>query len=590
MVRVSLMLCLTFWAGTTCALDGSTPSNQIEEILVLGRATDQIGQASGASEGTVGGANLAIRPLLQVAELLEVVPGMVAVQHSGSGKANQYFMRGFNLDHGTDFSNHLDGVRINFRSHGHGQGYLDVNGLIPETIDRIDFRKGTYRSDLGDFSMAGSAFMHTIDKLDQSFVSLESGSYAWRRFAAGATLSMNQGQLTGIIEQKVYNSPWDLKEDLDHKSIWLKYLGNLENGTVRVTLSGYSAGWNPTEQIPESAIGTNLCGDEFCSLEPTSAGSTDRWILSGQFENDTWDSMLYAQYYEWEMSSNPTYDEQINQFDKRHTFGGQLQRHFQLNGRLDAMVGSEFQHDDVSRLGVNFYQRGRFLAANGDNAIKESSATLYAELTWEATDQLRLVPGLRGDFYRFDVSAGNAISASGQDTDSILSPKLTLAYTAADNLELYANWGYGFHSNDARSVIDSSDPVEGLVRGEGYETGFRFERNALKFSATWWRLNLDSELSFVGDSNSVEPKGGTRRDGIELVVFWHPLKWLALDAVYTESDARFKDAVSEGGKYVDGAIEKSGQFGITINEGLWALESEFTPALHGNLCASAGQF
>lgn len=158
------------------------------ELVVFGRGEAKIGTAHAASEGSVGGSDLLVRPLLRVAELLEAVPGMVAAQHSGSGKANQYFLRGFNLDHGTDFTTYIDGVQMNLRSHGHGQGYLDLNGLIPEIVAREDFRKGPYRADGGDFALAGAAYMTTIDGFDRPWISIEGGSYKSGRLAAGGTI------------------------------------------------------------------------------------------------------------------------------------------------------------------------------------------------------------------------------------------------------------------------------------------------------------------------------------------------------------------------------------------------------------------
>ncbi|MBT5030893.1 MAG: TonB-dependent receptor [Proteobacteria bacterium] len=559
-------------SDTDTALDRNPA---MEEAIVFGRASQQIGDAGAASEGSVGGADLAIRPLLQPAELLEAVPGMVAVQHSGSGKANQYFMRGFNLDHGTDFTNYIDGVPINFRSHGHGQGYLDINGLIPETVDRIDYRKGTYRADTGDFSMAGVSFMHTIDELDEKFISIEAGSYDWQRLAVGGSVSLGKGVLTGIGQYKGYDGPWELGESLNHKSLWTKYIQQTRLGTLSVSLSGYSATWSPTEQIPESAIGTDVCADVFCSLDDTARGRTDRWIATLLLENDNWKGSLYAQYYDWEMSSDPTYTEQINQFDERWTFGGRIEGDKPLLDALDVIIGSEFRYDDVSRVGVDFFDGGEFLAENGRNAITEASIGAYAELSWAATDNLRITPGVRADYFDFSVTALNSLSADGNDSDSIVSPKLAFAYTFNDRVETYANWGYGFHSNDARGVVDSTNPVEGLVRGEGYEVGARYENNGFKISATYWWLNLDSELSFVGDSNSVEPKGGSERDGLELVGFWRPLDWLAIDAVYAHSNARQADPEEAGGKFIEGAVEDSAQVGLTINYGAWDVSSRW---------------
>jgi|MEHZ01.5.fsa_nt_MEHZ011334633.1_32 hypothetical protein len=556
-----------------------TQEIHVEDVLVFGRSLEQIGNAEAASEGTVGGADLAVRPLLKVAELLEAVPGMVAAQHSGSGKANQYFMRGFNLDHGTDFTNYVDDVPFNLRSHGHGQGYLDVNGLIPETVDRIDYRKGTYRADTGDFSMAGASFMATIEHLDESFVALETGDYDWQRIAGGTTINLGQGQLTTIAEVKSYNGPWELEEDLDHKAIWSKYIQETNIGTLTASVSGYSATWAPTEQIPEDAIGTADCEDQYCSLDPSATGETDRWIGTLQIQGEDWRGTLYAQYYDWQMSSDATYDldPQINQFDERKIFGGRYEKSYDLSDQLTATSGVEFRYDDISEVGVsNFDDNGTFVSENGRNAIEELSMSAYSELNYQASDRLRLLGGLRADYYNFDVTDLNGISEQGSESDSIISPKLGLAYRISDKVESYANWGRGLHSNDARGVVNNTDPVEGLVSGEGYEAGIRYETQDIKITATLWWLNLDSELSFVGDSNSVEPKGGSERDGFELVAFWNPIEWLAIDAVYAESDARFTDpdpTVLPLEIYVDGAVESTGQLGITAHLENWELSS-----------------
>ncbi len=279
---------------------------QPEEIVVFGRNLELLGTAEAASEGSVGGADLLVRPMLKVAELLESVPGLVAVQHSGSGKANQYFLRGFNLDHGTDFTAVVDGMPWNLRSHGHGQGYLDINGMMPEVVERIDYRKGTYRADLGDFSMAGAAFITTIDRLDEPFVALEGGDYGWRRLAGGGTLELDdKATLTGMAEHKEYDGPWQQPEDLSHTALWGKYSRATEFGHLAITAWGYHATWIPTEQIPERAIGTAACANEFCALDPTSTGVTDRWITTAVLDGDKWRASAYAQYYDWKMQSDP---------------------------------------------------------------------------------------------------------------------------------------------------------------------------------------------------------------------------------------------------------------------------------------------
>ncbi len=550
------------------AAGAAEPDDGLEEIVVFGRSLELVGAAKAASEGTVGGADLLVRPMLKVAELLEAVPGMVAVQHSGSGKANQYFLRGFNLDHGTDFTAILDGVPLNMRSHGHGQGYLDVNGMMPETVERIDYRKGPYRADVGDFAMAGAAFITTIERLDAPFLSLEGGENGWGRLAGGGTKELDDGAtLTGMAETKTYDGPWEQPEGLEHFSIWGKYRRPTEFGSVALTLSGYDAHWQPTEQIPERAIGTSVCADAFCALDPTSEGDTKRWIFSAQMDGDAWRASGYAQHYDWTMQSNPTYDFQLNQFDRRTTLGGRYERTVVESDTFTIDVGTELRYDDIGNVGLDEFEGGAFVANISRNSIQETSLGAFTELSWLPTEKLRVMTGLRGDAYHFEATAKSPGSYEGQVRDSRVSPKLGLAYMLTDDVELYSNWGKGFHSNDARGVVNELDPVPGLSPGEGYEAGARFEVGAMTVTAAYWWLELESELIFVGDSNAVEPKGGSERDGYELTLFWKPVDWLGLDAVYTGSQARYVD--NPDGDYVEQAVEHAGQVGLSAVQDKW---------------------
>ena len=551
------------------AVSAQPGSGEIEEIIVFGRNTDLVGSAEAASEGSVGGADLLVRPLFKTAELLESMPGMVAVQHSGSGKANQYFLRGFNLDHGTDYSVFVDGMPMNLRSHGHGQGYLDVNGLIPETVERIDYRKGPYRADLGDFSMAGASFIHTIDRLDDNFVSFESGQYGWNRMAGGMSQDTARGTLTFVGEYKQNDGPWEKDEDLNHVSLWSKYLTDTDFGQLMVTFSGYQADWDPTEQVPERAFGSTACPDEYCSLDPTAEGETSRWIVTTEVTGDDWSGTLFAQHYDWTMSSNPTYDYQINQFDKRWTIGGKGEKTLIEEMNYQVIAGANFRYDDASRVGVEHTDRGQFVDPISENEIQEGSYGAFAEATWYATDTLRVIGGVRADYYNFDVTAFNANSSEGSAHDSRVSPKVALAWQALDDVELYANWGRGFHSNDARGIVNTNAPVPGLSPGTGYEVGGRLAVGDFKFTSSYWWLDQDSELIFVGDSNSVEPKGGSEREGFELTMFWQPLYWLGVDAVYTESEARYVN--NPDGIYVEQAVEESAQVGISASKDDWDL-------------------
>lgn len=562
--RLSALALALAASSLSHAQTGAAP---LEEVVVFGRSLDLRGQATAASEGSISGADLLIRPMLKTAELLEAMPGMVAVQHSGSGKANQYFLRGFNLDHGTDYSAHVDGVALNMRSHGHGQGYLDINGLIPETVDSIDYRKGPYRADIGDFSMAGASYIRTIDQLDRAFLSAEAGQFGWNRYAGGRSDTLGSGTLTLVGEYKQYDGPWQNPEQLDHLALWGKYLQQTSFGEASLTLSAYDATWNPTEQVPERAIGTAACVDAFCALDPTADGHTRRLIMTGNLSGDDWDATLFAQHYDWDMKSNPTYDYQINQFDQRWIIGGKASRTVVDTGMLQLVVGGEGRYDAASSVGVDHSNQGRFVENISDNEIKEGSLGLYTEATWFVTDQLRVLGGLRGDRYDFDVIANNPASAAGQATASRVSPKAGLAWEVSDYVELYANWGRGFHSNDGRGVVNTTNPVPGLSPGKGHEAGARTTLGDVTLTATYWWLDQDSELIFVGDSNSVEAKGASTREGAELTMFWQPLDWLGLDAVYTESRARYVN--NPEGLHVEGAIEEAAQFGIAATRDNW---------------------
>jgi len=549
------------------ALPAQTTDGVLEEIIVFGRGTQLLGAAEAASEGSVGGADLLVRPMLRVAEVLEVVPGMVAVQHSGSGKANQYFLRGFNLDHGTDFLTEVDGVPWNLRSHGHGQGYLDVNGLLPETIERIDYRKGPYRADIGDFATVGGAYITTIERLEQSYLALEAGENGWGRLAGGGSVEIGDGVFTALGEYKTYDGPWQLQEGLEHFSIWSKFHQPTEFGTLSVTLQGYEGDWHPTEQVPERAIGSAVCPTPYCTLDQTAGGNTSRWIAAAQLDGSDWSARAYLQFYDWYMQSNPTYDFQINQFDKRVTTGGRFDKYLIEQAHVELSVGADFRYDDIGPVGLDHYDAGSFIENISDNDITETSAGVYVEASLLPTDNLRFLLGARADYFYFDVKAANANSGAGKETDRQVSPKFGIAYSVGDNVEIYGNWGEGFHSNDARGVVNQVDPVPGLATGTGYEAGARIEVGDVRVTTAYWWLHQDSELIFVGDSNSVEPKGGSRREGYELTLFWRPIDWLGIDAVYTGSTARWID--NPDGDYIEGAVEHAGQLGFAATKDNW---------------------
>lgn len=547
-----------------------SPASGLPVIIVTARGEHRIGTSVAASEGAVAGADLADRPLLRPAELLEAVPGMIATQHSGGGKANQYFVRGFNLDHGTDFSLHIDEMPMNLRTHGHGQGYLDVGGLIPESVARIDYRKGPYRADDGDFGFVASARITTKSQLDP-FVTAEAGSFQYRRLVGGGSIPVAGGDLLAIGQAKFNDGPWALPEDFNSYSGLLKYGVDMPFGKIQLSANLYSARWNPTEQIPERAIGT-LIKDAYGTLDPYLNGRTDRQTFTLNIDGaDDWRLTLWAQHYNWSLLSNFTYflDDPVNgdelrQYEKMWGYGGRIEKRFTLGDGLSLTFGAEGRADDISQVGLDHTIQGVVDFTRSRFAVQEDSAALYSEVQWKPVPAVMIVGGLRGDFYRFETKALAGAAWSGVVKDSIYSPRIGANVEVADGLALYANYGQGFHSNDARGVTAPTEPAPGLVKGNFRELGFRLERGRLVFTGNYWWSRIASELIYVGDSGAVEPSGAGRRQGYELTAWWKLSNWLTLDAVWTAAKARYVD-LPAGANYIPGALRNAGELGVATH-------------------------
>ncbi|MBM4206368.1 MAG: TonB-dependent receptor, partial [Gammaproteobacteria bacterium] len=265
----------------------------LEEIVVYGRSVPLIGEARSASEGLVAFDDLRLPPLLRTGELVEAVPGMVATQHSGTGKANQYFLRGFNLDHGTDFAATLNGVPLNLRTHGHGQGYLDMNFMIPELVETTRYRKGPYALAVGDFSSAGSVDFEYANRLDQNLLEFEAGSHGYQRGLLAGTFNTGNGELTGAVDINHYDGPWKLDENSEQFKGYLGYATQLAGVPLRVELHGFDSTWDATDQIPERAVRSGLIS-RLGHIDPDAGGQSDRYQLSGTLDFEDWRLNAYA--------------------------------------------------------------------------------------------------------------------------------------------------------------------------------------------------------------------------------------------------------------------------------------------------------
>jgi hypothetical protein len=415
--EVGVAIALSVAAPASGAPEGALEAvaHHGEEIVVTGRAERRIGSARAASEGSISGDELRIRPLLRTSELAEAVPGLIAVQHSGGGKAAQYLIRGYNLDHGTDFSIAVDNMPFNLRSHSHGEGYLDLNGLIPETVARISYRKGPYRAEDGDFSFVAAAALTTKDRFDQPFATATTGSYGYRRAAIGGSVALGPGSLLLAGEVKTNNGRWGLAERLRHAGGFAKYSVETGLGAVRASLSVYEASWRPTEQTPVRAIGV-LVPDRFGTLDPDLRGQTDRQVLTLGLRSEELTLTAYAQHYGFKLLSNftffladPVRGDQLEQTEDRWTFGGRAARRFALSERLDVTVGMDAQSDRIGDLGLFHTQGGRRIGTTSLIDATQNSVAGYVEANWKPLPRVSLIGGARADHFRFrTVARGGA--------------------------------------------------------------------------------------------------------------------------------------------------------------------------------------
>ena len=555
------------------------PAVILDEVTVYGRAVDLVGEASSASVGQIGAAELAARPFLRRGELLEVIPGVIITQHSGDGKANQYFLRGFDLDHGTDFSVTVDGQPVNMRTNAHGQGYADLNFIIPEFVQTIAYQKGLSFPENGDFSAAGAAQFFLANSLPQAFAKVEVGENDYLRLVLGETFNDGPHAATTVGFEAAYNNgPWDNPENVRRFNGLVRHVWDRGANDYRLTFMGYQGDWNSTDQVPERAIQSGLIG-RYGSLNPTDGGSSARDSLSFDWTHHgataTTALNLYVIYYRLSLFSDFTYflndpvnGDQFNQREHRGIFGGSMLRTWSSQPwgcKSETTVGAQFR-DDVIHVGLfNTAQRVE-LSTVRDDDVNEGSLGLFVKNSLRLNEWFRIESGLRADTYRFQVTS-DLPANTGTRSAIIASPKLNLVFGPWDKTEFYLNGGYGFHSNDARGVLTTTDPSSGLptdaakplVRATHMEVGMRTSiLPGLVSSLSVWALDLDSELVFTGDSGGTEASGPTRRYGLELANFYRLTKWLAVDADLAFTHARYTDLEGDApheGSYLPNSIK-----------------------------------
>lgn len=575
--------------------NGST-AIQLAALVVTGKAESLIGEAGSASKGQANAKELGERPYLRRGELLEAVPGVVITQHSGDGKANQYFVRGFNLDHGTDFAVSMDGQPVNFVTHAHGQGYADLNPIIPELVGNLDYWKGPFFGQLGDLSTAGAAKFRFFDTLPQGIASVGIGENNYYRglladtidlsaptqlgSAKSASRSTDRAGLTYALEYNYYDGPWEREGNSQRINGFLKYFKQSGQDTFSLTAMGYDGDWDSTDQIPKRLIDSGGI-DRFGNIDNSVRGESSRYSLMGawdrEFTNGRTHVDFYLGKYDLDLFSNFTYflndpvnGDQFEQEDGRWFLGGEVRREWNFGNENTLTVGFQTRHDIIDGIGLyNTTNTIRNSAVRVDD-VRESTAGVYATVDYQVNDWLRLQPGLRADGFHFDVDSDNPAN-SGDEIDAIISPKLSMIFGPWAETEFYGNAGMGFHSNDARGIIIATDPttglpadkVDALVQTYGFELGVRTEAvKDVVSTLAFFYLHSDSELLYVGDAGTSEAGPATERLGVEWSTYWRPNGWLMLDNEITLSEGRLRDVGSDD--EIPGAVPLTLDTGITI--------------------------
>ncbi len=543
-----------------------------------------VGIATAASEGAVTARQIEARPIMRAGEVLEAVPGVIISQHSGEGKANQYYLRGFNLDHGTDFATTVAGLPVNMPTHAHGQGYSDVNFLIPELVSGVQYRKGPYFAETGDFSAAGSATINYANTLDRPIASVSTGEEGWQRLLFAASPSVGRGHLLGAIELNHNDGPWQLKDDYRKVNGVLRYSATSAAHAFSLTGLFYRATWDSTDQVPDRAIDDGEI-DRFGAIDPSDGGTTARYSVVADYQHTTGRRLTrataYLSRYRLNLFSDFTYflddpehGDQFEQADRRWVSGGRVSQRVlsQWGARsIESLYGVEIRNDDIPTVGLYHTGARARLETVRQDAVQETAAAAFGETTIVWSPWMRTTGGLRVDGYRFSVDSNDPVN-SGSARAGLVSPKGTLVLGPWQRTELYANAGEGFHSNDARGVTitrdpssgDAADPVTPLVRARGVEVGLRTVAiPRVQTTLALWRLGLDSELLFVGDAGTTEGSRPSRRYGIESATYVRVTPWLNADADVAWSHARFTDDDPAGDR-IPGAAEVITSLGVTV--------------------------
>lgn len=518
--------------------------------------------------GQIMKVDLKMIPVNSAQDLLRKVPGLFISQHAGGGKAEQIFLRGFDADHGTDVNISVDGIPVNMPSHAHGQGYSDLHFVIPETVKDIDFGKGAYYADKGDFNTAGFVNFSTLDRVDNSMLKLETGSFNTIRTVGIFNLLPKEMKTQSAYmagEYNFTNGPFEVKQNFSRLNLFAKYNAQINDKTsIKFQASTFSSNWNASGQIPERAVAEEIIS-RWGSIDPTEGGNTSRTNISFQYkhkidDDKDWQSFFFYSKYAFSLYSNftfyakdPVNGDEINQIDNRNIYGYNhkyTQKFFLKNSDIVWESGTGFRMDDITNLQLNHvYRRNTLLDQVVDASATETNLNLYTQAEWHSGRWL-INPSIRVDYFIFNYfdKLSSLGSTQGQQATKI-SPKLNVFYTIDSKLQLYAKAGKGFHSNDVRVVMAQSG-YDVLPSSIGADIGAVIKPfPGLYIQPALWWLDLQQEFVFSGDEGTWEPSGKTRRIGVDLSIRYQPLKWLYIDIDGNYAKPRFTDEAA-GQNYI----------------------------------------
>ncbi len=549
------VLGLILWTSPLSAHDPDAIELEVPEISV---SDDRPVAAS--SQQFIPDEEYVMQPQGRPAQVLRLVPGLVAVEHSGgAGKADQYFLRGFDADHGTDVAFFADGMPINFRSHAHGQGYADLNFIIPETIEGLDAYKGAYHVEFGDFNTAGAVNFRTREVVREGLVQAAGGQFDTQRYLLMFSPTKDKVRTLFAAEGYYTNGPFQN----DNRYVRANLLGKATvNPTSRselsLTATFQQSRWNASGEIPLRAVQDGSL-DRFGAVDPSEGGHTLRSTARLNYHYDTpaggrFFANAYGQYYKFDLFTNftfllndPVNGDGIQQSDRRVMYGGALgyRQALQIMQMESAVtVGMQSRVDEIhARLGTQTMRNP--LGTTIDSDIFEASYSPFMKLEVQPSSWMRLTGGIRSEVFTFDVRnrcAGCLEQPAGRTSSGLVLPKANMILGPWFLTEVFLNYGEGFHSNDARSaVIAGSAP---LARANTYEVGIRsrpWGAEGLEVTATLWAIDLQSELLFVGDAGTTEIRGATRRRGVEVAARGQIVGPLYFNGSVTWSDAEFNN-------------------------------------------------